>query len=101
MNRPSKVGPEVGHQGCTRTMGAAAPKVGHLESNFIGQLLVISWTWPMAVLRRVELGLVGFWACSPLVLGPDFAWLWASIPFGSCHVFVLLYFLYTLGIFLV
>jgi hypothetical protein len=52
------------------------------------------------VLRRVELvwldfGLVLhlFWALICLVVGP--------FPFGSCRVFVLLYFLYTLGIFLV
>jgi len=38
-----------------------------------------------------------FSTCSGLWFG----WLWVSFPFGSCQVLVLLYFLYTLGIFLV
>ena len=35
MNQPSKVGLEAGQHGYGRTMGAPAPLLGHLESNFV------------------------------------------------------------------
>ena len=68
--------------------------MGHLESNVVGLAPVISWTWPMVVLRRVELvsldfGLVLhlFWALICLVVGLVSLGLMSGIYFAKFLVY--------------
>ena len=53
--------------GCTRTMGVGAPWFGRTAPIFHGWTPMRFVNWPMMVWHRVEVDLLRFWACLPLI----------------------------------
>jgi len=85
MNRPSKVGLEPSQHGCGCTMGAPAPLLGHLESNFVRGLLWssrVGLCWCSAKMRWFGWNLALF----SIPSGPDSAGCGPLFPFAMCRM---------------
>jgi hypothetical protein len=87
MNRLGKIGLEAGQYGCgcTMAMGASAPLLGHLESNFVKGSSLIFYSGPVLVFYEDEM----VWLEFGLVLhpfGPDFAGCEPLFSFAMCRM---------------